>query len=310
MIFVRYVKIATTLPGSDQALFTPHALNFWRYVSASITVMSIALLTRRRDFGPVLRRFWVPLLLGSMLAGFQMIWVYGVYLVPASYGALVIHSTMIFSLLLSYIMFAEERRVIRSGAFLLASAIGLISIVYIAIFDDKFEIGGSLMAGTLIFLVSSSMWSVYAVTIRKVGGRTKPLPTFACTVLVATVILLIPALSENNLGVLWRPEVSGFKVKMAVFFSGMLCIGFTNSLYFQSLRRIGIAYTELLGLISPFLTGLFAYLVLGPEEKLNWIQWAFGSLLIFSLALMIVSSRRGRARARSRCAITEKQADE
>jgi drug/metabolite transporter (DMT)-like permease len=297
MIFVRYVKVNTTPPGTDVALFTPHALNFWRYTSAAITVLTIALLTRRRDFAAVFKRFWVPLVLGVMLATFQMIWVYGVYLVPASYGSLVIRSTMIFSLLLSYFMFAEERKVIRSRGFLVSAILGLIAVACITLFDDKFAVKGALMSGTLIFLVSSFLWSTYAVTIRKIGKRTKPLATFAVTVCVATGILAVPALFENNLGVMWDPSVSTPNVKLAIFFSGALCIGITNCLYYQSLRRIGVAYTALVGLAAPFLTGLFAYMVLGKEEKLNLIQWGFGSVLVICLGVMIVSSSLGRVRA-------------
>jgi drug/metabolite transporter (DMT)-like permease len=299
MIFVRYVKVNTTPEGVTDALFTPHALNFWRYASAAVTVLTLALLTRRRDFAAVFRRFWVPLVLGAMLATFQMIWVFGVYMVPASYGALVIRVTMIFSLLLSYVLFAEERRVIRSAAFLISAAVGLASTACIVLFDDDFgsedERRNTLLVGTLILLVSSFLWSVYAVTIRKIARKTKPLPTFASTVVVATAILAVPAIWEGRAGVMWDRDVSGINVQLAVFFSGALCIGITNSLYYQSLRRIGVAYTALVGLAAPFLTGLFAWPVLG--ERLNGWQWTFGSVLVVCLAFMIVSSSRGRVRA-------------
>lgn len=299
MIFIKYVQAETTPPGAEKSLFTPHALNFYRYVSAAVTVLILALVTRRRHFGAVLRRFWVPLILGTMLATFQMIWIFGVYLVPASYGALVMRVTMIFSLLLSYIFFAAERKVIRSAAFLVSAVIGLASTVCITLFDDNFSTGGKtkevLLVGTAIFLVTSFLWSVYAVTIRKIARKTRPLPTFAMTVLVATAILTVPAVWEGKLGVMWDPQVSGLNVHLAVFFSGALCIGVTNSLYYQSLRRVGVAYTSLVGLAAPFLTGFFAWLVL--DERLNGLQWAFGSVLVVCLAFMIVSSSRGRVRA-------------
>ncbi len=293
MIFVKYVQAETN------GAFRPHALNFYRYASAAVMVLILALVTRRQHFGAVLRRFWVPLILGAMLATFQMIWIFGVYMVPASYGALVIRVTIIFSLLLSYIFFAAERKVIRSAAFLVSAVIGLASTVCITLFDDNFSTEGKpkkiLLLGTAIFLVSSFLWSVYAVTIRKIARKTRPLPTFAMTVLVATAILAVPAVWEGKLGVMWSPEVSGLNVQLAVFFSGALCIGVTNSLYYQSLRRVGVAYTVLVGLAAPFLTGFFAWLVL--DERLNGLQWAFGSVLVVCLAFMIMTSSRGRVRA-------------
>lgn len=294
---MRYVKVNTTPQGGGAALFPPHALNFWRYASAAVAVTVIALLTRRGKFRAVFRRLWVPLVLGVMLATFQMIWVYGVWLVPASYGALVIRMTMIFSLLLGYLFFAEERRVIRSRAFLVSAVLGLVSVACIAVFDDDFAMRGALMSGTLIFLVSSFLWSAYSVTIRKIARKTSPLPTFAVTVCVATAILAVPAAIEGRIGVMFDRQISRPNIQLAVFFSGALCVGVTNSLYYQSLRRIGVAYTALVSLASPFLTGVFAYLVLGPEEKLNFTQWAFGSVLVACLAFMILSSSRGKVRA-------------
>jgi drug/metabolite transporter (DMT)-like permease len=311
MIFVRYVKIRTTPAGSDQALFTPHALNFYRYASAAAVILSLALLVRRRDFLPVLRRAWVPLVLGTMLAVFQAIWVYGVYLVPASYGGLVVRSTMIFSLIMSYFMFAEERRHIRSGGFMVVAVLGLLSVVGICVLDKDFKLrdpsiaGQHLLAGTAIFLLSSLLWSVYEVTIRKVARRTSPLHTFALTVLVATALLAIPALLEGRMGVMWDPGVSDCKVQLAVFSSGALCIGVTNALYFQSLRRIGVAYSSLADLAAPFLTGLFAWLVLGDEEKLSAGQWILGAALVAGLGYMVWrtsggAATRGRSDAETR----------
>jgi drug/metabolite transporter (DMT)-like permease len=293
MIFVRYVKVRTTPAGSDEALFAPHALNFYRYASAAAVILLISLVVRRRDFLPVLRRAWVPLVLGTMLAIFQMIWVYGVYLVPATYGGLVVRSTMIFSLIMSYFMFSEERGHIRSGGFMTIAVLGLLSVVGICVLDKDFKLhdpskaGQNLLAGTAIFLVSSLLWSVYEVTVRKVARRTNPLHTFALTVLVATAILTIPAAAEGRMGVMWDPGVSDFKVQLAVFASGALCIGVSNSLYYQSLRRIGVAYSSIVDLAAPFLTGLFAWLVLGDEEKLSAGQWALGTLLVVGLGYMV-----------------------
>ena len=96
---------------------------------------------------------------------------------------------------------------------------------------------------------------------------------------------------------MWDAKATGLNVQLAIVFSGALCIGITNCLYYQSLRRIGVAYTALVGLAAPFLTGLFAYLVLGEDEKLNLIQWSLGSVLVVCLGFMILSSSRGRVRA-------------
>jgi drug/metabolite transporter (DMT)-like permease len=236
-----------------------------------------------------------------------MIWVYGVWLVPASYGALVVRTTMIFSLTMSYFMFAEERRHMRSGGFLACAGVGLLAVVGICVLDKDFKLhdpskaGQNLVAGTAIFLVSSLLWSFYEVTIRKVARRTSPLHTFAVTVLVATAILTVPAAIEGNLGVMWSDAINTdpgmrLKVRAAVFSSGALCIGMTNWLYYQSLRRIGVAYSSVADLAAPFLTGLFAWMVLGDEEKLSVAQWVLGTALLVGLGWMVWRSSMASAR--------------
>ena len=281
MIFIRYIKARTG------GAFPEDALNLYRYASAAAAVLALVACTRPGDLLAVLRRWPAPLALAAILATFQTIWVRGVYLVPASYGTLVGRSSIVFALLLGYAFFADERRVIRSGRFLLSAAAATAAVAGVIACDRKFALRGALFTGTMLFLVSALIWAAYAVTIRRLVRGLPPMATFAVTVALTTLLLLPAAVVKGGLGVMWS---SPWNVQLAVFFSGAACVGATQMLYYVSLKRIGVAYTSLVGLSSPFLTGVFAYLVLGREELLSPWQWAFGAALVASLGYMVWSS--------------------
>jgi len=125
------------------------------------------------------------------------------------------------------------------------------------------------------------------VAIRRLARRLPPMATFAVTAAMTTALLLLPAVGDGHMGVMWS---SSGKIQLAVFFSGAMCVGATQILYFVSLKRIGVAYTSLVSLGTPFLTGVFAFMVLG--EVLGFWQWLCGAVLVAGLAFMIHGSLR------------------
>ncbi len=288
MIFVRYVKIETG------GAFREDALNFYRYASAAAVIVVFVAITRPGDIGRALRRWPVPLLFACVLAVFQFLWVRGTYLVPASYGMLVNRTTIVFALLFGYVFFADERRVIRSRSFLVSAAAATLAVTGVVLFDRNFALRGELFLGTVLFLASSVIWAGYSVTVRRLMRGLPAMATFAVTVSMAALLMLGLALFKGGMGVMWR---SPWNVQLVVFFSGAACVGTTQMLYFVSLKRIGVAYTSLVGLASPFLNGVFAYLVLGPSEILTPWQWGCGAALIACLGYMIWSSSASRLRA-------------
>jgi drug/metabolite transporter (DMT)-like permease len=291
-IFIRYIKHET----GDQ--FTPEALNVYRYAAGSIFALAVAAWLRPADLVTVLRRPLVPFLLAVVLAAFQVIWVRGVYYLDAAYSVLIGRASVVFALLLTYLVFADERRTIRSGRFLLSAGLAMAAVIGISLVDPKFSfsppaerpaVGPTLAIGTVILLVSSLIWGVYAVSVRKLAKRLPAMATFAVTAAMATLLMLPVGIGDGHMSFVWSGQCS-WKAILAVIFSGFLCIGATQVLYYVSLKRIGVAPTSLVSLASPFLTGAFSYLVLG--EKLTGWQWLLGVALVASLALMLYGSPR------------------
>ncbi|HOX07646.1 MAG TPA: DMT family transporter [Planctomycetota bacterium] len=288
-VFIRYIK------RESGDAFTADALNVYRYAAGSFCALGIVALLRPGDLLTVLRRPLVPLLLAAILAAFQIVWVRGVYHLNAAYSVLVGRSTVIFALLLSYAVFADERRVIRSGRFLLSAALAMAAVAGIVVLDPGFSVGAGaasqgsgpgLLGGTAILLVSAVIWAGYAVAIRGLARSLPSMATFAVTAVLATLMMVPAGLIDGHMGYIWSPECS-WRVIGAVVFSGALCVGSTQVLYYVSLRRIGVARTTLVSLATPFLTGVSAWLVLGGGERLTLWQWLLGGALVAGLACMV-----------------------
>jgi len=296
-IFIRYIK-QETHDG-----FTPDALNVYRYSAGAALALAVVGLSRPADLAAVLGRPLVPFLLALILATFQVVWVRAVYYLDAAYSVLVGRSSVVFALLLTYLVFADERRLIRSGRFLLSAGAALAAVVGISLLDPKFSLSGSahkpiagptLALGTVILLISSLIWAAYAVSVRKLGRHLPAMATFAVTAAMTTLLLLPVGLLDGHMGFIGSAGCS-WKVIGAVVFSGMLCVGATQVLYYVSLKRIGVAHTSLVSLATPFLTGAFSFLVL--KERLTGWQWLLGTVLVASLGLMIYGSLQARPAA-------------
>jgi drug/metabolite transporter (DMT)-like permease len=296
-IFIRYIKQET----GDQ--FTPDALNFYRYAAGSVFALAVVGWLQPADLLAVLRRPLVPLVLALILATFQVVWLRGVYYLDAAYSVLIGRASVVFALVLAYLVFADERRLIRSGRFLFSAALAMAAVAGISLVDPKFslspsaprpEAGPTLLVGTIILLISAVIWGTYAVSVRKLASRLPAMATFAVTAAISTVLMLPVAILDGHMGFVWSGQCSSRAI-LAVVFSGFLCIGATQVLYYVSLKRIGVAPTTLVSLATPFLTGAFSYLVLG--EKLSGAQWLLGAVLVASLAIMIYGSARERGAA-------------
>jgi len=291
MIAIHYIKDGTG------GAFQPDALNVYRYAAGALFALAVVGCSRPADLLTVLRKPGVPLALAAILAAFQVVWVRGVYMIGPAYGTLVNRTTVLFALLLTYLVFADERRVIRSRRFLASAAAALAAVIGITVLDPGFSLAGlssgsTLVVGTLVMLGSSVIWAVYAVAVRKLGRHLPPMATFAVTAAFTTVLLVPLGFLWADMGVMWS-GLCTWKVQLAVVFSGAACVGATLVLYYVSLKRIGVAYSSLVSLGSPFLTGVFSFLVLG--EVLTFWQWLLGGVLAAALGFLIHSSLQPRA---------------
>ncbi|MBE0433030.1 DMT family transporter [candidate division WOR-3 bacterium] len=139
--------------------------------------------------------------------------------------------------------------------------------------------------GETLSLVTAAIWALAVTLFRKSGETVHPLALNAFKNLLA-IVLLVPTIWVAGQA-LWLPTPA--RAYLLLFLSGIVGIGLGDTLFFQSLNRLGAGLTGIVVcLYSPFIITL-SYIFL--DEQLSGIQLA-GALLILVAVLLTSLHRR------------------
>lgn len=139
--------------------------------------------------------------------------------------------------------------------------------------------------GETLSLVTAAIWALAVTLFRKSGETVHPLALNAFKNLLA-IVLLVPTIWLAG-QTLWLPTST--RAYLLLFLSGVVGIGLGDTLFFQSLNRLGAGLTGIVVcLYSPFII-MLSYIFL--DEQLSGIQLA-GALLILAAVLLTSLHRR------------------
>lgn len=294
--------ILITIAG--KAGFDAYTQTFYRYASAAVVFLGIALVRDRPGLASALRAWRLTVPMAVAVVAFQFAWVNGLYLMTPTIAVFAEHSAVVFSLAGGALFFADERRVVLSWRFLAGAAVVAAGAVGVVLGGTPEIEGGPVLEGSAalgaVLLFSCAVaWATYSLLIKRavVGredsgagrGKLRPIPAFAVMITEATLLTLVATAVVGDLGHVAR--VPGW-VLLVLVASGAACVGAGQGLYFISIGRIGVVTSQTVTLATPFLAGLFSFLVF--KERMSAFQWASGTLLVAGVAFLM------RARARSR----------
>ena len=264
-----------------------HTMNFFRYLGGSILLTSIVLIAYPGCFRKYIRRLPVFLILGALVTTFQICWASAFYYAePAFLSILGKFSTPLITLL-AFIIYREERRVIKSPRFIAGFIMGFAGVIgVIAGIDNPLEVLASgRLKGIILILCSSVIWAIYSNLVKHVLKSENSFQAFTFTCVSATLFFLplMIFLGEPQRLIDLSPAMIAL-----VLVSGMIGIAAANVNYYLSIKRIGLATTSNLALITPLLTVVASYFIYG--EKLSLVQILFAIILI-SGCILVVSAR-------------------
>ena len=262
--------------------------NFYRYLSATavLWILNAGKLRRGLEERGTPRsgiantgRIILPSLLVST---FQILTVQGIYLTTPTVAALIMRMNAIFINVLAYIILGEERRIIRSKLYLAGLLLAVTGATGLAL-RDLAEL--RLDVGALMVLAGTVFWACYTITVRILVKRSDPLMLTSKIFTLSTLILLIAALLAGNLA---KPAQAPIHSAALLVASGALCVGLGNYMYYTALRELGAAITSSLQLLTPLLTGVFSYVILGehPTPRIAIL----GSLLLVGCMLILYTA--------------------
>lgn len=273
--------------------YTVFFQNFFRF-SISLVVLWIFTLSRlgRRGIKEGLSNTpRLPLKL-SALAVFvflhQMFYLAGIYRVYPALASLLSESNAVFTILLAYIMFQDERITIRSPRFMAGLFLALAGMTVIILSGSGLG-GAEANLGILFVILGALSWSIFTVMTKHWIPSVPPsLSTAVIFSLDAVLFALVILFFEGGTAFPQAPP----HIWGILTLSGLFGIGGGYTFYFSAIPGAGVTVASAINLLIPLFTGLFSFIILG--ELLLPLQAAAGAMLIFGCYLII------RARAASR----------
>ena len=288
-IFVKILK---------DAGFDPFTQNLYRYAAATVVLLVLARLKNPSGFRRARRSPWVFALTGLAMAGFQTLWVLGMYRVEPAFAGIIGNSDLLLIMLIA-LFFADERRLVCDVRFAAALLVGLAAVVAFIALAPRAAVEraggrGSLLLGSGLVLAGSGVWVVFAYLTKWLVRGHGAMVLFSFSAVFATLFLLVVALIAQGAGAGGAGLGHIFHVSwpflLLLVGSGILNVGVCQALFQHSVRLLGVTLTRGLELVIPLLTALFSYLVRG--ERLSGWQWACGLVLLICVGYLTVLGNR------------------
>jgi len=265
-------------------------LIFVRNVGAVSVLVVVSLVWFRGDLFKLLRNPASVLGLGFITVVFSYTWTAGCYGSTAIAAHLITKLNVVFVIILSFLLFHEERAVIRSLTYLSGTALSIVGVAAV-LMDEPSSLVPALDTASLLLLLTAVLWSVYIVWGKHVVTNIHPIPTFTLLALFTTAAY---GFGSNLLGDPVSLTEAGWRATALALFSGVFCIAVGHCCFLFAQKHLGAALCTSLLLLSPFITLLLS-LILLPNEQFLPTQMMGGGILIVGTFLVTYAARRAHA---------------
>ena len=267
--------------------FDPFTQSFSRYASGSLMLAGICMVRWRAEFIQLLRQPQRLLGISILNVFMQYVWTAGCYGTPATTAQLIVKLSILFVIVFAYLLFHEERSVIRDWRFLGGTAIAMTGLIFVLMKDAQSLIP-VLDTSSLLLLVMSLSWAVYVVWGKHLAWTMHPVPMFG-------VLSIQTAIGLGLLSFLFGHPAQAMSVSARVWIiaivSGFISIGLAHPAFQYAQRELGSALCTALNLVNPLFTFLFS-LVMLPNERMLPQQWAGAAILLGGMGLVLRAANR------------------
>ena len=211
----------------------------------------------------------------------------GVYMTNATISALIAKLNAIFVPLLSFLIFPDERRVVKNKRFLLGTFLAFIGVAGVILAKEQSLAGYDKRgAGLLVF---SMFWvAIYVIKIKKLVQKIHPLVIIAFVPLLSCVIFLPLVLVFGNVHQILEVET---KTVLLLLIASAVSLGAGDSLYYYAIRHLGASISTSFLLITPLIAGVLAFFTLGElltiEQMLSSAVLILGCLFTIRVTTLI-----------------------
>lgn len=186
------------------------------------------------------------------------------------------------------ILFAAERRIVRSPGFLLGLGLVVAGTVGTILLKPE-GLGHGTRTGIALAIASGLLYACYSLGVRHFMHGIKPLVAFAAIsqyTAAALVTLMLVYGDHAGLAVFRLPA----GLLALVLLSSVIGIGLGHTFYYISIARLGVAVSAGVMQLQPFVVAAASYFLFG--ERLTPPQWCSGAVAIAGAAVMLMTQRR------------------
>jgi drug/metabolite transporter (DMT)-like permease len=271
--------------------------NGWRYgFSALLWAPLLVVGALRGRLPPGLwRAAIVPSIVNSIG---QVTFVWAHYRIDPGLLSFGLRSQVLFAAVGAYLLFASERRVIRSPMFLLGMVAVLLGTAG-SMLKGRHPIDWAQAEGIVLALASGALFAGYALAVRRYMSKFGSIVAFAAISQYTATVMVVLMLVLGRHGGLEVVELSSRDVGLLLI-SAVIGIALGHVFYYMSIARLGVAVSSGVLQLHPFGVAVASYYVF--NEVLTRTQWISGGAAVVG-ALMMVSVQSRIARRIEREAV-------
>ena len=269
--------------------FTSYIDNAWtvngyRYIVVFIIMFPIVIkMIRDKKYT---KKMWkVALIPASFNFAQQVMWAWAPYYIDPSLMGFLLKSIVIWSILGSFILFTDERDLLRSIKFWIGLTTAIIGTIGLSYFGGKMSASGTFL-GVVLVLGSSLFMASYGLTVKKYFNDTNSIVSFS-------IISFYTAIGIISLMFVMGKPATVFelptKVVLLIAVSALVGITLGHILFYSSLKYVGVVINYSVGLLSAFFTAIMSYLFY--DDKLTLFQWLAGTLILIGGFITIIAKK-------------------
>lgn len=254
---------------------SPFIFSTIRYVIGSITCWIILLFLRKESIKINKEEFKNLVILSIVHILNQLTFVFGLKYTSAGTASIILASTPIWVILIAHI-FKIERVNKKIWIGIIISFIGCIIVV--TKLNTGFLFNKNDYIGNMLVLMATIFWSIYTVLVKQFFKNTSIVKVAAYSMSIGAIIFIL--LSAKTI---INTDFTAFSMQawLGAILSGILVFGISYTLWNIGVRLVGTTRTSIYANLPPFISILFAWLILG--EKITIIQIVGGLFILYGL---------------------------
>jgi drug/metabolite transporter (DMT)-like permease len=266
-----------TVVKSALAEMTPLAYDAVRFSTASLFSLILARVVER-DLH-IARRDWAYVFLLSLIGNFlyQILYINGLARSRAGNTSLILSTSPIFVAIFGTLT-GQERLRWRNWLGIFLSFLG----IYLLVVGSRsgLALNSETLLGSLLVLAAASTWGLYTVLLKPLVQRYSPTKATAWIMSATTPLLVLAALPDirqQDWGAVSPQSWLG------LLFSSALAIAIAYVIWNTGVRRVGSARTAVYNYLTPLISVVVAWIVLGeairPVQALGAVAIVLGVVL-------------------------------